>query len=151
MLLSGKEKGTIRVWVFYKGKDICGITSFKELKDRFKIERPQCKMKTFYMNDKQFKAFTLMYQDCWLFQNVMDDGKIEIHPVTTYKENDKLESFLDKLNYEIESLIHELDNYPLKPKVKKKLLEALDYLDEEGNFKLDIIRIYIRYIANYDI
>lgn len=149
--MSGKETDIIKVWVFYKGNDICGFTTFKELKNRFKKERPQCKMKTFYMTKIQFDGFNAIYQDYWLFQNVMDDGVIEIQPVTTYRENDNLEAFLEKMNYEIESLIHELDKYPLKPKVKKALTKALDYLDDEGNFKLNIIRIYLRYIANYDI
>lgn len=150
--MSGNETDTInKVWVFYKDGDICGFTIYKYLKDRFKLERPQCTMKTIYMTQSEFDGFSIIYNDYMLFQNFMDDGVDKIQPVTTYRENDKLEHFLDMLNYEIESLIHELDEYPLKPKVKKALKKALNHLDKEGDFKLNIIRIYLRYIANYDI
>ena len=134
-----------KVWLFYKDNELCGFTCYKYLK------RPQCKMKTKNMSKKEFDRLNRLHYDCMLFQNVMDDGNIVIQPVTTYKENDELEHMLNMFEHELEALTHELDHYPIKSKIKKKLVNALQYVDSEGDYKFNIIRIYLRFIANYDI
>lgn len=141
----------MKMWTFYCNGEVSGVTQDKRLAKQYKLERPHCKCIVENMNEYQASSHLYFNQGKVLFENVMDDGKETITPITSYEENDLLDNHLSKLHYEMESLIHEIEEYPIQKKYKKLLIDALNYLDEEGNFRLNITRIYLRYIANYDI
>lgn len=142
---------SMKVYTFYKDDTICGITTDKTIANQYQSERPQCTCKVEKMTEYEYGNHTYFYQDKVLFQNVMDDGKHVFTPITSYAENDLLEEKMYNITYRIEDLLQELDRYPLQKKYKKILNESLNYLDSEGDLRFNILRIYLRYIANYDI
>lgn len=145
------DEKDIKVYMFYNDGDLCGFTVNKDSAKRYQKERPHCKLKKKCFSEKKYRGFNMLYSNLELFENVMNDAKITVFPITTFEENDRLEEFMYQLDYTIEDCKKELELYPLKDKVKKVLLDALNHVDSEGNINFDIITIFIRYIANYNI
>ena len=139
----------MKVYQFYQKGDLCGFTIDEHIADQYEMERPQCKKKIVKMTEEQYASFSYLYSIFTLFQNVMDDSNMVIYPITSYKENDELDMKLNKINQRLEDLPKIIEEMPIKKKYKKLLLRAISNYEENGKMKLDIIRVYLRYISNY--
>lgn len=146
---NGAKSAMIKVYQFYHDKELCGFTIDSNIAKQYAMERPHCKEKIVKMNEKEYKGFNYLYSNYTLFQNVMDDESMVVYPITSYKENDKLDNILNKINYRLEELPKIIADMPIKKKYKKLLLKAISNYNENGRLKIDVIRVYLRYISNY--
>lgn len=139
----------MKVYTFYKNNELCGITTDKDIMKRYKEERKSVKLKKVEMDKYEYIAFIYKNSALQLFQNIIDDGVTTYFLITSYKENDKLESILESISDELDHLKKELDKYPIKNKYRKLLDNALNYSD--GNaLRMNIFRIYLKYVVGYD-
>lgn len=147
------KKSEIKVYVFHdKNGEFSGWTTDKKIAEQVTTERPHWYPSVKKMSEHKFRAMTGMYSNLALFENVMDDGnETLIFPITTYKENDALEVELNALQNRINELWKELNRYPIRQDVWDiidELLSSVAYGNAE--LHLDIIKVYLRYIADYN-
>lgn len=138
-----------KVYLFYKDDDLCGFTERKDIASQYHSERPQCKMKVKKFNETKWKSFRYFYQNKELFQNVMDDKELTIYPITSYEENDRLDNQLNQMVYLIEDILQKLDDIPIQKEVKDLIRNILSCYASGTRYNFDIIKVYLRYIANY--
>lgn len=138
-----------KVYLFYNDGDLCGFTEREDLASQYHSERPHCKMKVKKFTDKKWKTFRYFYQNKELFQNVMDDKEMTIYPITSYEENDLLDNRLNQIVYEIEDVLQKLEDAPIRDDVKELIRNTISCYSEGTRYNFDIIKIYLRYIANY--
>lgn len=144
---------TVKVYVFHNaGGEFAGWTLYKKIAKQCVEERPHWYPSIKKMSVKRFQAMAGMYSDLSLFENVMDDGgETVIFPITTYKENDLLEVKLSTLQDRLNDIWRELYEYPLKQTVWETLDELLSSVSYgEAELHLDIIKVYLRYVADYN-
>lgn len=136
-------------YVFYKNKELCGWTDSKEIARSYHLERPQCKMKKVDLNDTDRFLCCSRYPGKHLFENYLDDGKTTISVITTYDEDEELSTQLNNIVDIVQHGLRILPDSNIRPKYKKLLMGILQKVLSENNINLDIISLYIKYIANY--
>lgn len=137
------------VYVFYKNKELCGWTDFEETARSYHLERPQCKMRKCDLNDADRFILCSRYSGKHLFENYLDDGKTTISVITTYDEDEELSRQLNNIVDIVQHGLKILPDSNIQPKYKKLLLGILQKILSKNNINLDIISLYIKYIANY--
>ena len=116
---------------------------------RYKAERKGTKLIKQEMDEYEYLAFIYKNSNLQLFDNVIDDGVSTYSIITSYKENNKLESILEDISNEIDDINKELDKYPIKKKYRKIFNSVLKYSDE-NKLRINIFRVYLKYVVGYD-
>lgn len=147
----------ITIYIYILKEDVkSGVYGYTVLKEYAKLFESQRNMKLFIRKREKIDKYQLMMfmnnkkvkQIC---KDYLFDGKQDIEIMATIEESEKLSESCYYINNEIEAIVKELKQYPLKDKYLKvinELTKSLTKKDSDRFLNIDTFRLFYHLFKN---